>query len=222
MSDKAKYLRWRLVLGEDGTSGFGGAGTMGGGSGSGESLPGDWQRRDQLLGFLYDREYEARNVRGGDRSAGMGNSQLTVPSWIHEIHQLFPKQTIERLERDALERYELTQMVTNPEVLARAEPNATLLKAVLQTQHLMNPEVLEVARRMVKQVVEQLMEKLSRPIRSAFGGALQRKPSRLKVARNFDADTSIRRNLAHYDTENKRIVLCTPYFFSRQQQQNSR
>ena len=58
-------------------------------------------------------------------------------------------------------------MVTNPDLLARAQPSQTLLKAVLHTKHLMNQEVLALARDLVRKVVEQLMEKLARPVRSA-------------------------------------------------------
>ena len=28
-----------------------------------------------------------------------------MPEWINEIHELFPQKTIERIEKDALERY---------------------------------------------------------------------------------------------------------------------
>ena len=56
-------------------------------------------------------------------SAGTGPSALTTVDWLDEIHRLFPKETIERLERDAVERYEIHEVVTDPEVLARIEPN---------------------------------------------------------------------------------------------------
>ena len=61
---------------------------------------------------------------------------------------------IERLEKDAVERYEIHDVVTNPDVLKRVEPNETLLKAVLRTKHLMNPEVLALARELVAAVCE--------------------------------------------------------------------
>ena len=41
------------------------------------------------------------------------------------------------------------------------------------------------------------------------------RPSHLKIAKNFDAETTIRRNLAHFDTESKRLFIRTPYFSSR-------
>ena len=64
---------------------------------------------------------------------------------------------IERLEKDAVERYEIADVVTNKDVLSRIEPNETLLKAVMRTKHLMNPEVLALARELVRRVVEELL-----------------------------------------------------------------
>lgn len=141
---------------------------------------------------------------------------LTVPDWINAVHELFPQRAIERLERDALERYRLEEMVTNPDLLSRAQPSQTLLKAVLRTKHLMNEQVLSLARHLVQQVMAQLMEKLAQEIRSPFTGALDRRQrSPLKVAKNFDAQTTIRRNLSTYDLENRKLYIKTPYFFSR-------
>src|SRR5204863_6103196 len=133
-------------------------------------------------------------------------SALTVPEWINQVHQLFPKRTIERIEKDGLERYKIQEMVTNPEVLQRAQPNVTLLKAILHTKHLMNQEVLALARHLVRQVVQELMEKLAREVRAIFSGARNRRQrSFLKVAKNFDLPTTIRRNLAQYQPEERRI-----------------
>ena len=44
----------------------------------------------------------------------------------------------------------------------------------------------------------------------------------LKVAKNFDAHTTVRRNLAHYDSESKRLYIRTPYFYSRVRRQTDR
>ena len=181
--------------------------------------------RDRALAYLYDREYGAgRNVRAsGDQSGGLGESNLTVPDWINAVHELFPRKTIERIERDALERYKVEEMVTNPDLLRRARPSMTLLKAVLHTKHLMNQDVLALARDLVRKAVEELMEKIARPVESAFQGAVdRRRRSRVQVAKNFDAATTIRRNLKRYDPEARRIALETPYFFSRIRRQADR
>jgi hypothetical protein len=215
-SKRDDLVRWRLVLGQDAEQGLG------------CGLEGQEAQRDRALGYLYNREYgPGRNVRGADRGGGrqgsLGPSQLTVPEWINAVHTLFPKRTIERIEKDALERYKLEEMVTNPDLLSRAQPSPTLLKAVLHTKHLMNQEVLALARTLVRKVIEELMEKLARPVRSVFLGARdRRRRSHMKVAKNFDPRTTVRRNLASYDPETRKLFLRTPYFYSRVRRQADR
>lgn len=196
--------RWRLLLGEAGEAclGPGGAG-----------MP-----MDRALAWLYGRDDP--QPQGGtdprdalDRHGGSESSQLTVPEWINEIHELFPKETIERLERDAIERYGIDEVVTNPEVLDRATPNPALLQAVLRTKHLMNPQVLALARQLVAKVVQELIEKLARQVQRAFSG--RRQPQRLSLtgaAAQFAARQTLRRNLRHYDTERRRLVIQRPLF----------
>jgi hypothetical protein len=217
MSEHDALTRWRLVLGAGAEQALG------------CTLGGTDAARDRALGFLYDREYRSeRNVRGAGeategRSAGLGDSALTVHEWINQIHELFPRRTIERVERDALHRYKIDEMVTNPGLLARAQPSLSLLKAVLHTKHLMNQEVLALARQLVRKVVEQLMEKLARPVQSVFLGARdRRRRSFLKVARNFDPRQTVRRNLASFDPASARLFIRTPYFFSRSRRQTDR
>ena len=221
MSDAHKSLtRWRLVLGADAEQGLG------------CGLDGTEARQDGALEYLYGREYgKGRNVRGRagqgtgqgggnqkspERSGSLGDSVLSVPDWLNDVHELFPKRTIERIEKDALERYGLQELVTNPELLARAQPSATLLKAVLQTKHLMNQEVLAIARELVRKVVEELLKTLTASIRSAFQGSTDRRRRSFQhVAKNFDARSTIRRNLAHFDLATERLFIRTPHFFSR-------
>jgi len=135
--------------------------------------------------------------------------------WVNDVARLFPKDTVERLQRDAVERYRVDDLVTDPRVLERLEPNPALLQAVLHTKHLMNPEVLALARRLVEQVVRQLIEKLATEVRTAFSGARARRPSRFKQARNFDIKRTVRKNLGHYRPAERRLYIETPHFVSR-------
>jgi len=215
-SDRA--VRWRLILGT-GSEGACGVG-----------LSAQEQAIDTAIGFLYDREAQGRNIRqrgenqhSSDRQGGSEGSQLTVPDWINQIHALFPQKTIERLEKDALDRYQLEEMVTNPDLLSRAQPSETLLKAILRTKHLMNPQVLQLARDLVRKTIAALMEKLARPVQSPFWGTLNRRQrSLLKIAKNFDAKTTIQRNLKHYNPQRQQLLIQTPYFSSRQRRQVDR
>ncbi|MGW2311543.1 VWA domain-containing protein [Actinomadura luteofluorescens] len=209
--------RWRLVLGSPAESCTG-------------ALSGEGAERDAALGWLYGRDPDLarRGVRRGDggggdgepvrsedRTGGIGPSQLTTVDWLDAVHRLFPKETIERLERDAVERYEIHEIVTDPAVLERIDPDEALLRAVLRTKHLMNPEVLALARRIVEAVVRQLMERLATEVRQAFHGTRSRRPSRVKNSRNFDFHGTVRANLAHYRPDERRLYIENPRFVSR-------
>ncbi|WP_433089968.1 VWA domain-containing protein [Dactylosporangium sp. CA-052675] len=198
--------RWRLVLGHAADGGLGRG-----------VLEGDAMGQDAALEWLYgrDEELRRRGVRGGGRHGGDGPSLLTTVDWLDQIAKLFPKETIERLERDAVERYEIHDVVTDPAVLARIEPNETLLRAVLRTKHLMDPEVLRQARRIVEAVVRQLMERLATEVRRAFTGARSRTPSRFRLARDFDVRRTLRANLGHYRPQEGKVYVERAYFFSR-------
>lgn len=200
------------------------------------SLGGDAQAIDSALAWLYDREegdaagagaaaqgsgpaeggdgLSSRNIRG--RDGGRSSAGLSTVDWLESIGQLFPKNTIKRLEKDAIERYQLQDVVTDVEVLQRIEPNVSLLKAVLRTKNLMNPEVLAVARKVVEQVVRDLVEKLKTETQQAFSGTRARRPSRIhRQARNFDFERTIRSNLSRWNVEEQRLYIEEPQFFSR-------
>ena len=217
MSNEADLLRWRLILGRFAEPQLGNCG----GAGSQPS------RMDRVLDYLYGREYGGRGVRGrgkgpgdnGDadsRFGGQGESILQVPEWIKQVRELFPSDTAEIIQRHALDRYGMTELVTDAEVLKKLEPSYELLKAVLTFKGMMQGEVLEVARKIVRQVVEDLRRKLAKDIRQALWGRLNKqRRSRLKVLRNLDWRRTIRANLKNYDRERKQVVLGSLHFFSR-------
>ncbi|MET9375495.1 VWA domain-containing protein [Streptomyces sp. NPDC002992] len=198
--------RWRLLLGAPAERCTG-------------PLSGEAATRDAALDWLYGRDAEQarRGVRAGahGREGGDGPSAVTAVDWLDDIHRLFPKETVERLERDAVERYEIHEIVTDPAVLERVEPNPTLLRAVLRTKHLMNPEVLHLARRIVETVVRRLLEQLTPEVRRSFTGTRSRRPSRLPLARDFDFRGTVRANLAHYQPDQRRVLIERPRFHSR-------
>ena len=74
---------------------------------------------------------DPERLQRGERSGGLGSSNLTTPEWINSIHTLFPQQVIERLESDAVLRYGIEDVVTNLDVLERMQPSEGLLRAVL-------------------------------------------------------------------------------------------
>lgn len=192
--------RWRLMLGEAAESACG-------------SLSEQALAADQALNWLYDRDSD-RNERD-ERSAALGNSMLSTPDWINNIHMLFPQEVIERLERDAVERFGIDEVVTNLEVLERIEPSESLLRAVLHTKHLMNPQVLAAARKLVAAVVSRIMENLQTEVRQAFSGTRdRRRRSKTKIASNFDFKKTVIGNLHRWHPERQRLYIERPIFNS--------
>ena len=207
--------RWRLVLGEAADSACGALGDSSASANKGQGAL-DAAGMDQALGWLYGRDPDNQRRHQRERQGGSEASALTVPDWINAVHRLFPKETIERLERDAVERYHIEELVTQPDVLQRLEPNQALLEAVLRTKHLMNPDVLALAKKLVADVVRKLLEALAKEMRQAFAGVRDRqRRTRIANSRNFDAKATLRANLRHYDPATRRLVVQQPLFNSR-------
>jgi Mg-chelatase subunit ChlD len=214
-------VRWRLVLGAAARAGLGSP-----------PLDRDARDADAALAWLYDRDgdHERRDILGqsgpssqaghsrhtGNLGGGRGPSTLSVPDWINEVHRLFPTDTIERLERDALDRYGIHEVVTNAEALARVQPSVSLLQAVMRTKHRMNPEVLELAREIVRRVVADLQQKLRAAVERHFHGRLDpRRSTPHRHAQNLDAKRTIRKNLGRYSLAERRLYLERPWFVAR-------
>ncbi|WP_273923213.1 vWA domain-containing protein [Escherichia coli] len=172
--------RWRLILGEAAET------TLCG-------LDDNARQIDHALEWLYGRDPE--RLQRGERSGGLGGSNLTTPEWINSIHTLFPQQVIERLESDAVLRYGIEDVVTNLDVLERMQPSESLLRAVLHTKHLMNPEVLA-------------------------GVRDRRRRSFIPLARNFDFKSTLRANLQHWHPQHGKLYIESPRFNSRIKRQS--
>lgn len=204
MSEGSVLNRWRLVLGKNAEGQL--------------PLETGAQDLDQVLDFLYSREQseDERQEQGGSEE-----SRLTVALWLNKVRRLFPRQAAEVLERHALNRYQLTELLTDKEVLEKLEPNQALLGTILDLKHLMSDSVLASARRIVKKVADELTKKMEQELRRSTLGKLDRNTaSPVRSMRNLDVKKTIRRNLRHYDRENRRLTLEQVYFNGRVKKYN--
>lgn len=201
--DIEQLNKWRLLLGKYAKEHI-----------SFEGVKLHYMDMEEVLEYLYEREYgEDSGVR---REGGSGGSRLTVSDWLNKIRVLFPKETVEIMERHALENYGMSELLTDKEVLNKLEPNRELLKTILQLKSLMKGEVLETARKIVKQAAEELMKKLEQDMKKTLLGRLDRsKSSQIPSIRNLDIKKTISGNLKNYDMESKRLMLSRVYFHSR-------
>lgn len=211
-TDIEQLNKWRLILGKY----------------SSEQLSFDddgtgirYVELEDVLDFLYSREYgEEDGVR--QQTGGSGGSSLTVSEWINKIRGLFPKETVEIMEKQALDRYGMTELLTDKDVLARLEPNQELLKTILQLKGSMNQDVLAEAKKIIRHVVDDLTKKLEQDIRQSIIGRVDRnRTSPVKSSRNLDIKKTIAKNLKNYDRENHRLVLERVYFNARVKKYNT-
>lgn len=186
MIDQAELLRrWRLLLGGEQADGIG------------VSLGADDAAIDGALAALYD----------SDRKAGLGSSAPNVPRWLGDIRKYFPKSVVQVMQRDALSRLNLTQLLTEPELLEAVEPDVHLVAMLLSLRGVLPAKTKETARSVVAHVVDELMRRLQEPAKQTIAGALNR-ASRNRRPRHQEIDwpRTIRANLQHYQPEYQSII----------------
>lgn len=199
--------RWRLVLGKYAQPRLHDA--------VGE-LQAEQARMDRALDYLYGREYQGRGLRSEPVPGSLDPSQLTLVTWLGEVRELFPQDTVEVIEKHALQRYGLTELVTDPRTLQRLEPNEQLLRTLLSLRNHLQGEVLHLARRIVGQVVEEIRRRLESEVRKVLSGRLNRqRHSPMALAQNFDARGTVRANLKHFDPDRRQLVVQQLKFFER-------
>lgn len=200
--------RWRLILGRYADRRLQGD----------TGLEGDYGRIDEALEYLYGREYQGRGLRREITPGSLDPSQITLLHWLGEVRELFPKETVEVIEKHALDRYGLTELITDPQTLERLQPNQQLLRTLLTLRGHLHGEVLHLARRIVKQVVDEIRRKLEPQIRQTLSGRLNRfRHSPIALTQNFDAAGTLRANLKHYNNERKKMIVENLLFFQRNQ-----
>ncbi|HEY1064834.1 MAG TPA: hypothetical protein VGE52_01935, partial [Pirellulales bacterium] len=161
--DQVQLTRWRLVLGKSAET-------------HGVSLGDDQTARrvEDLVGFLFNEGEGEGAGRSRQRSqkGGSGGSQLTVPDWVEGVSELFPQQAKEVLERELVQRRGIAELLEQPELLERIEPNMEIVKTLLTHRDLLNPATRSLARKIIDKVVQQLKEKLKIQVEQAIVGAI--------------------------------------------------
>ena len=191
---KERERRWRLALGDPP------------GEGQGNPLGPDDQRMSRALDQLYSS------------SGGMGRSAPKVARWLGEVRELFPTHVVQIIQRDAIDRHGLTQLLLEPELLSEVEPDVSLVADLLSLQSAVPDSSKELARKVVQKVVDDLMKRLAAQTRDAVRGAIRRS-HRTRRPREADIDwhRTIQANLRHYLPEERAIVPQTLHGFARGQ-----
>jgi hypothetical protein len=207
---EAALLRWRLALGAppDATDA-----ALWGEAQAAVSQSADLAALDRALDFLY----------GGERTGGLAASMPYVPTWLGDIRRYFPREVVAFMEKDAIERRGLKQLLLEPETLQTLEKDVSLVATLLAFKNLMPDQTRETARQVVAEIVDELRRRLETELRQAVLGALRRdRHSPLRVARNLDFRRTVRDGLRNYQPDLGKIVPERVHFFANQARYHER
>ncbi|MFC4113752.1 VWA domain-containing protein [Nonomuraea zeae] len=194
-----RMRRWRLVLGG------------GDADGTGCGLEGMDVRMDAALAAVYDD-------RDG-RQGGLGASAPRVARWLGDIRTYFPATVVQVMQKDAIEKLNLTRLLLEPEMLEAVEPDVHLVGTLLALNKVMPDQARESARALVRKVVQELERRLAQKTRAAVTGALDRsaRTHRPKRVADIDWDRTIRANLKNYLPEKNTVVPSRLVGYARRQ-----
>ena len=205
-SENDTLKRWRLILGGDEADG------------TGLRLTGTDAGMDVALGALYEFERKKNFDYPGEKQAGgSGKSQPSVARWLGDIRQYFPQSVVQIMQNDALKQPELQRkMMFEPEILEQATPDVHLVATLMELGKLIPSKTKDTARRVVQRVVDDLMRRLEQKTVQAVTGALSRSVrNRRPRISEMDWNTTIRKNLRHYQPDYKTIIPETRFGFGR-------
>ena len=179
--------RWRLLLGEPASP-------------LSPNLCEDDLRMDTALKDLYDCD-------GAGSKGGLGSSSPNVARWLGDIRKYFPSGVVQVMQKDAIERLNLTRLLLEPEVLSQAEADIHLVSTLISLNHLIPAKTRETARMVVRKLVNELLKKLEQPTRSAIQGSLARHIRNPRPRYNeIDWHRTIKANLHNYQPEYKTVI----------------
>jgi uncharacterized protein with von Willebrand factor type A (vWA) domain len=138
-----------------------------------------------------------------------------VPEWVDAVSELFPNQSKEVMERELVRRRGIAELMEQPELLEKIEPNLELVKTLLTHRDLLNEKTRVLARKIIEQVVEELKRKMQVQVEQAIVGAIRKdRHSPRKVYRNLDLKTTLRRNLKNFDQQSGKLLVDRVFYYA--------
>jgi Mg-chelatase subunit ChlD len=111
------------------------------------------------------------------------------------------------MQKDALERLGLRQMLLEPELLATVEADVHLVATIVSLASIIPQRTRATARAVVRKVVEEVERRLANALQQAVRGALSRATrSRRPRLADIDWDRTVRANLSRYDPQRRTVI----------------
>ncbi len=130
-----------------------------------------------------------------------------VSRWLGDIREFFPQTVVQVIQRDAIKRLHIDSLLTEKEMLATVVPDVHLVATLMSLGRAIPEKNKDMARQVVRKVVDDLLRKLSSPTQQAVTGALNRSARRRNPRYNeIDWKTTILKNLKNYQPQYKTVI----------------
>ncbi|MEL7122662.1 MAG: VWA domain-containing protein, partial [Bacteroidota bacterium] len=184
---KEHLKRWRLILGSQSES-------------SEEAqveLDALSMGMDEALEALYD----------SDREGGLGSSSPNINRWLGDIRKYFPSTVVEVIQKDALERLDLAELLREPELVEFLEPNVDLVATILSLNKILPSKTKATARLIVQKLVKKVEQQLKAQLQISISGAINRAvKNRHPKLNEINWHKTILKNIKHYQADLKTII----------------
>lgn len=212
MEDQQILKRWRLILGAESQERIS---SLGGAAMSQEDI-----LMDSALSQIYGGG--SSSGRAG-KLGGNGASSPLLTRWLGDLRTLFSPMEIKIIQKDAIERKGLKQLLFEPEMLDGLEPDVATASLLLMLKDQIPAKAKDNARAYIAKIVEDINRRLSDDLRRSVTAALNRREhSPIQSASALDYKMTIRRNLKNYDVQRKVLLPEKFYFFERASKSASR
>ncbi len=200
--------RWRLILGkteEDEQQGQDGEGGQPGESGDGPPPEGSMPNLGEEDGRM-DRALE--QLYGDDSEDGdLSDADPDIARWLGDIREWFSEPVAQLLQRDMLEKSNLRKLLNDPDLMEHIEPDIHLVSDILALRRILPSKTRETAKQVVRKIVDELREQLSRPLEQAVRGAIHRPTvNRRPRHKEINWGRTVYKNLKHYQPSHNTIV----------------
>jgi Mg-chelatase subunit ChlD len=197
ITNEEQLKKWRLILGSNESDGIK------------INLSEEELAFDEALSALYD--FEKRGGFDYGTVKGKGGNQISNPNisrWLGDIRKYFPDSVVRVMQNDAMKHPVLQKkLLFEPEILEQTTPDVHLVATLMEMGKLIPEKTKDTARKVVQQVVDDLMQKLEQKTINALSGAINKSTKTRRPRHNdIDWNTTIKKNLKHYQAEYKTII----------------
>jgi hypothetical protein len=147
-------------------------------------------------------------VYGDSRLKTKGKrASLQIGNWLEDIHNLFQADQARLIQQDAIDIYGLRLLLQSDKLMETVIPDVQLANRILELKDILPDEAKERARTIIRQIANQLIEKLKPEMLFHIGGHIYSRQRQRNNRRNTpDWERTIIANLKHFQPDYNTII----------------